>query len=362
MALSDYHGSFNDGSSPNRHDVSVRIDLSGLEISGRGLAQPVVWPFEELEAVDDIAKQVPFRIGCRSWPDARLTLNDQRLLADFRVHAPQLFGPPVSKRLRNVVLSIAGASLLGASIWFGLPLASRWVASSVPIAWEVALADQFADELVEEFAGMTNDEPRVCDNPDGLKALDSLIAELANAGGSPYDFNVQVIDGGLNNAFALPGGRVFIFRGLLEFVEGPDELAAVLAHEMAHVTLQHGTTAVVQGLGISFVFSVLLGDMGGGIVAAAGEILLRMSYSREAETAADRSAIELLQEADLKFGGLSSFFERLAKEGEDLPAALQMLSTHPSSEERARLTQGLKDNGRTALSEAEWRAVRDICK
>ncbi|TQV79608.1 M48 family metallopeptidase [Denitrobaculum tricleocarpae] len=360
--MSDYHGSFNDGSSANRHDVSVRIDLSGLAISGDGLAQPVVWPFEELEAIDDIAKQVPFRIGCRSWPDARLTLNDQRLLADFRIHAPQLFGPPVSRRLRNVVLSIAGAGLLGASIWFGLPLASRWVASVVPIEWEVALADQFADELVKEFASMTNDEPRVCDNPDGLKALDGLIAELADAGGSPYDFNVQVIDGGLNNAFALPGGRIFIFRGLLEFAQSPDQLAAVVAHEMGHVTLQHGTTAIVQGLGISFVFSVLLGDMGGGIVAAAGEILLRMSYSREAEAEADRSAIALLQKADLKVVGLSNFFERLAEEDGDLPAALQMLSTHPSSEQRAQLTKGLEDTGRPALSDKEWQAIRDICK
>lgn len=360
--MNQYHGSFNDGSSANSHNVSVSIDLAGLKIVGDGLADPVIWPFEELEAVDDIARQVPFRIGCKSWPDARLTLSDQRLLPDFRIHAPQLFGPPVSRRLRNVVLSIAGAGLLGASIWFGLPLMSRWVASTVPVEWEVALADQFADELVEEFAAMTNDEPRVCANPAGRKALDRLVSELADAGGSPYDFNVQVIDGGLNNAFALPGGRIFIFRGLLEFAESPDELSAVVAHEMGHVTLQHGMTAVVQGLGISFVFSVLLGDMGGGIVAAAGEILLRMSYSREAESEADNSAIELLQGAGLKFGGLSSFFERLAEEGDDLPGALQVLSTHPSSEHRAQLTRGLQDNGRTAFSEAEWQAVQDICK
>lgn len=340
----------------------MSIGLAGLVISGDCLAEPVVWPFDELEAVDNIATLVPFRIGCTSWPDARLTLNDQRLLSDFRVHAPHLFGPPVSKRLRNVALSIAGAGLLAASIWFGLPLASRWAASTVPISWEVALADQFADELVKEFASMTNDQPRVCNNQEGVQALDRLIVQLAEAGGSPYDFHVQVIDGGLNNAFALPGGRIFIFRGLLEFAEDPDQLAAVLAHEMGHVTLQHGTTAIVQGLGISFVFSVLLGDMGGGVVAAAGEILLRMSYSREAESAADRSAIALLQNADLKFGGLSSFFERLAEEDKDLPSALQMLSTHPSSEKRAELTRDLEDTGRTALSDKEWQAVRNICK
>lgn len=360
--MNDYHGSFNDGSSANRQDVSVSIGLTGLSITGTGLAEAVVWPFDELEAVDNIATQVPFRIGCTSAPDARLTLKDQRLLADFRIHAPHLFGPPVSKRLRNLALSMAGAGLLGASIWFGLPLASRWIASAVPISWEVALADQFADELVNEFASMTNDEPRVCNNQEGLQALSGLIDKLAAAGGSPYDFNVQVIDGGLNNAFALPGGRIFVFRGLLEFAETPDQLAAVLAHEMGHVTLQHGTTAIVQGLGISFVFSVLLGDMGGGVVAAAGEVLLRMSYSREAESAADRSAIALLQKADLKFGGLSGFFERLADEDKDLPAALQMLSTHPSNEKRAGLTKGLADTGRAALSDREWQAVRDICR
>ncbi|WP_282605008.1 M48 family metallopeptidase [Pelagibius sp. Alg239-R121] len=358
----DYQGSFNDGRSAGRQEVSVSLGTDGLSITGAGLTEPVFWPYNELVAVDNIASQAPFRIGCASWPDARLTLEDQRLLADFRVHAPQLFGPPVSKRLRNAVAAIAGAGLLGASIWFGLPLASRFVASMIPISWEVALSDQFADEIVEQFASMTGDSPRVCNNEEGALALDRLVTQLAEADGSPYEFDVKVIDGKLNNAFALPGGRVFIFRGLLEFAENPDEVSAVLAHEMGHITHQHGTRAIVQGLGVSFVFSVLLGDMGGGVIAAAGEILLRMSYSRDAESEADDSAIDLLQKSGLHVGGLSSFFKRLAQEDGDLPSALQLLSTHPSSEKRAQLTNGLEDVGRVALSDTDWKALQDICK
>lgn len=357
----NYPGSYNDGQSANRHEVTVSVNETGLMITGDNLPQPIVWLYEELIAVDDIRKQVPFRIGCSSAEDARLTLNDQRLLADFRTHAPQLFGPPVSRRLRNAVLATAATVLLGASLWFGIPLASRMVAAVIPVSWEVALSDQFADDVVRQFASMTNDSPRVCDNRNGVLALQRLVGELADAGGSPYDFNVQVIDGKLNNAFAMPGGRIFIFRGLLDFAQTPDELAAVLAHEMGHVTLQHGTRAIIQGLGISFVFSVLIGDVGGGVIAAAGEILLRMSYSREAESEADRSAIELLQKAGYRFKGLSSFFERISEENKGLPPSLQIFSTHPSDEKRAALTRGLSDSGRPAFSDREWQAVQNIC-
>lgn len=357
----EYTGSFNDGQSANRHDVTVSLNETGLTIAGEVFPRPIVWLYEELVAVDDITKQVPFRIGCSSAEDARLTLSDQRVLSDFRTHAPQLFGPTVSKRLRNAVLAVAATALLAAGLWFGIPLASRVVASIIPVSWEVALSDQFADDVVRQFASMTGDTPRVCTDRDGTLALDRLVGELADAGGSPYDFDVKVIDGKLNNAFAMPGGRIFIFRGLLEFAQTPDELAAVLAHEMGHVTLQHGTRAIVQGLGISFVFSVLVGDMGGGVIAAAGEILLRMSYSREAESEADRSAIELLQKAGYRFKGLSSFFERISEENKDLPPSLQIFSSHPSDEKRAALTRGLSDNGRPAFSDKEWRAVQNIC-
>ncbi len=358
----DYPGSFNDGQSATRHEVTVRLHETGLTIFGDALPQPLLWLFDELVAIDDITKQVPFRIGCKGDADSRLTLHDQRLLADFRAHAPQLFGPPVSTKLRNAVLAVAATGLLAAGLWFGLPLASRMVASVIPVSWEVALTEQFADEIVEEFAARTGDTPRVCEGPGGLQALDSLVTLLAETGGSPYEFDVRVIDGKMNNAFAMPGGRVFIFRGLIDFAENPDELAAVLAHEMAHVTHQHGTRAIVQGLGISFIFSVLLGDMGGGAIAAAGEILLRMSYSREAEDEADRSAIALLQKAGLKTNGLSSFFKRISEENGDLPAAMQLLSTHPSDESRAALTENLPDTGRSAFTDTQWQAVRSICR
>ena len=357
----NYPGHYNDGQSANRYDVTVSLNEAGLVITGEELPQPIVWLYEDLVAVDDIARQVPFRIGSSREEDARLTLNDQRVLSDFRSHAPQLFGPPASRRLRNAVLAVAATVMLAAGLWFGIPLASRLVAAIIPVSWEVALSDQFADDIVRQFASMTDDSPRVCSNQDGVLALERLVGELADVGGSPYDFDVKVIDGRLNNAFAMPGGRIFIFRGLLDFTQSPDELTAVLAHEMGHVTLQHGTRAIIQGLGISFVFSVLIGDVGGGVIAAAGEILLRMSYSREAESEADRSAIELLQKAGYRFKGLSSFFERIGEENKDLPAALQILSTHPSDAKRAALTRGLTDNGRSAFNDAEWRAIQNIC-
>ena len=96
------------------------------------------------------------------------------------------------------------------------------------------------------------------------------------------------------NAFALPGGRIYVFQGLIERAETVDELAGVLAHEIGHVAHRDGKRSVLQGAGLSFLFGMLLGDfVGGGAVIFAAKTILQTSYSREVETAADGYGVEL---------------------------------------------------------------------
>ena len=199
-----------------------------------------------------------------------------------------------------------------------------------------------------------------CTASRGREVLEALSRRLAPAE-SPYRFHVRVVNLEMLNAFALPGGQIVIAEGLLRFAESPDEVAGVLAHEMGYVIHRHATAAVIEALGLAFLFGVMLGDLGTGAIGWAGETLVGLSFRREAETEADESAIELLGRAGLSSRGLADFFNRVEQEAGDMPAFLHPLSTHPRNESRRRSFARGVNSGPPSLGEPEWWSLREIC-
>jgi predicted Zn-dependent protease len=99
-----------------------------------------------------------------------------------------------------------------------------------------------------------------------------------------------------------------------------------------------------------------------GLVAAGiGETLLGLSYSRDAEGEADRTGIQLLQQAGLRADGIGRFFERFDEGPGEAPTALNLLSTHSSSETRARLAEQAGLARAPAMSQSDWQALQQIC-
>jgi len=134
------------------------------------------------------------------------------------------------------------------------------------------------------------------------------------------------------NAFAAPGGVVVVFRGLIRAAETPEEVAGVMAHEVAHAELRHGLRAMVKGLGLRALLTVALGDLAGSGLEHAVADLTELEFSREAEREADAHGLKRMLAARIDPQGMVRFFERLAREDErGLPA---FLSTHPATGER----------------------------
>src|SRR5690606_36535147 len=126
---------------------------------------------------------------------------------------------------------------LATYVW-GVPALAAHLAGSVPRSWEERLGERDAAELT---AGAGP-----CRDPALDRAIGAMTAALARAAGAaPGTFRLHVVDDSLVNAFALPGGSIILFRGLIERAESPDELAGVLAHEMQHVLLRHSTQALL---------------------------------------------------------------------------------------------------------------------
>ena len=356
---------FNDGQTAARREVEVELDVNGLRIGDPAGGLLAVWPYESLRHREEPFPGQPTQLR-QVGEKGRLVMADPEFLAELTIRAPQLV---VSRRSRFTRVAgwlgatAAGVLMLVGVLWYALPAFAGFTARLIPVSWEEALGDVTFKQFAELLARMEGqDSPRLCDRPGpALSVLEDLTARLAAVQDSPYRFQVTVLDGEMVNAFALPGGRIVLLRGLFDFVESPDELAAVMAHEMGHVIHQHGTEQMVESLGLTFFFGVMLGDIGSGSIGLFGETMLTSAFSRDAEREADQNALSALADAGLASGGLADFFRRLQGTEDDMPAAFNLLSTHPSHGERIALAEQAGQAGAAALTAAQWDTLKTIC-
>lgn len=195
--------------------------------------------------------------------------------------------------------------------------------------------------------------------PDAYTNLER-IRDTIMAGGAveleqEFDWEVHIIDDDETlNAFAAPGGYIYIYTGLMRFLETEDEFAGVLAHEIAHADQRHSTQQLTQIYGITTLLGVVLGqDPGAAAMLAAG--LVALQFSREHETDADEHSVVYLCETSYASDGAAGFFEKL--EGANVP---EFLSTHPSDDKRVENIHSLADDmgcDTTPDPNADWSAV-----
>lgn len=357
-------GLWYDGMSAARTEVEVRVvgrQLALLEI-GTGYTLHSL-PIAQLRLADDVYPGQPLRLYSLKQPDARLVVADHSLLAALRKVHPGLGRGGFRRKYlggmslgRRFVL-VGGFTLvclvgLAASV----PYLGEEAAAAMPAQWERAMGEKIAAHITRD-TGTCADEP-------GAEALERLVSHLAVRNGYAPDFVVQVMDAAMVNAFAAPGGQIMLTRGLLRDAENAEEVAAVLAHEIAHSILQHPTRAMGRALGYRLVFATLLGDASSvaGMAGQAGEALLNRSHSREAELEADRIALEILNNAGVDSRGLATFFERRQKarlfSG---PRGSDILSTHPSFPARVAQAQVYQREGMAAMAPADWQALQGMC-
>src|SRR5437773_2405386 len=173
-----------------------------------------------------------------------------------------------------------------------------------------------------------------------LTQLGTRLAQKLPTGGVQYPFEFHCVNDKAINAFALPGGYAFINRGAIEASDNEAQLAAVMAHELSHVALRHGTNQATKamlaetGVGI---FGAVFGDTTGGALLTqlgsftAGGVLLR--YSRTAESQADVMGTQVLYDSGYDPRAMAQFFEKLEAEskGKNPP---EFFSDHPNPEHR----------------------------
>lgn len=219
-----------------------------------------------------------------------------------------------------------------------LPLTITLGACGVSTQQELEMGAQYANEI--------NRQLPIVQDGNVHNAINVLGDQIARYGRRGIDYTFFVVNANEVNAFAVPGGYVYVNRGLVDRTANWSELAGVLAHEIGHVEERHGVEQMerLQGanLGLNIAYVLLgrqPGALEGTLVNAAGTVVFS-KYSREAENEADRVAIPLMIASRVHPRGLVTMFESLMREQNRSPSAVeQWFSTHPTTQDRIEHTR-----------------------
>jgi predicted Zn-dependent protease len=268
-----------------------------------------------------------------------------------------------ARRFSGRARAILSAALLGLGLGLagcvgagsGLIVASAPAPVAVPVLAERP-ADRDHARLVSAFGG----EYRA---PQAHALVTEIAGRLAKASTRPEEaYQVTLLDSPVVNAFALPTGRLYVTRGLLALANDTAELAAVLAHEIAHVTLRHAdarTELEARSVLVSRVVADVLNDPVAGALVRDRSRFSLASFSRAQELEADQAGIKTLAKAGYDPYGAVRFLHALGRSsalraGAEASTTPDILSTHPSTPERVALgVQSARRIGAPGLGEGD---------
>jgi predicted Zn-dependent protease len=150
------------------------------------------------------------------------------------------------------------------------------------------------------------------------------------------EYKFYIVDDPVPNAFAIPGGHVFVNTGLLELADRPEELVGVIAHEVAHVTEKHGFRHIISAAGPFLIFRTFLGGNSTSLIGAGSSILVSQSFSQEYELEADAVGFKYLVAANIDPRGLADMLGKLEAEEKKFSDSLELqaFSSHPATQKR----------------------------
>jgi len=344
-----------DGMSSRRRMVAIAFEEQlGISEAGTVIAR---WTYADVRRVDSPSGLL--RVACLSARAlARLEIRDAALAAELVARCGRLDeNSPDGRGVKKILAwSLAAALSIIGIVLFGVPLAADRLTPLVPPALERRLGDA-ADVQVKAFFG-----GKVCNGAAGQQVFGKLVDRLREAAGLDNSVQASVLATPVANAFALPGGRIYLFSGLLAKAENPDEIAGVLAHELGHLKHRDSVRELIHNGGTSFLIGLLFGDItGSGAVIFASRSLLTASYSREAEQDADSFAIDVMHKLGRSPKGMGELLFRVTgKEGD---RSLSILAGHPLTEDRlARMrAEDRPPSGPPLLTDTEWLALKTAC-
>lgn len=208
------------------------------------------------------------------------------------------------------------------------------------------LTVQEEQQLGREVQRQVRQQSQFVRDPVTVNYVRDLGEKLVEASApSPFEFRFYVIEDEQLNAFAVPGGAIYVHTGLIMAVQDASELAGVMAHEIGHVTARHvaqmarrgRNTGLISQIGtilIAILTGSQLGAQAGSVVTGMAAQAYMSTYTQDAEREADRLGIDTMIRAGFDPNGMISMFETLKRDSAGRVRGPQFLSSHPATDER----------------------------
>ena len=193
---------------------------------------------------------------------------------------------------------------------------------------------QLGLSVVEEIEANPTEYPILseAEYPEAYSYLNAMKDEILSSSNIqyadifPYELTIIHRDDVLN-AFAAPGGYMYVYTGLIHYLDRADDLAGVIGHEIAHADRRHSISQMRKQFGLSVLISVVAGENSGQLANVVGN-LLNLKFSREDETEADDFSVKYLGDTRYACNGAAAFFQKIEDEGQ-CQGNFAFLSTHP---------------------------------
>ncbi|WP_435230834.1 M48 family metallopeptidase [Pseudopelagicola sp. nBUS_20] len=357
----DALGTYFNGESAEAKSVTLHIDECAKALVIKWDGGKVNWLLAQTQLVPDQADQDQLLMANQIYPLARL-ITDEKLIA---LRCPNLHRSVVQvNKWRILTWALAAVMAVALIIFVLVPRIADNLADLMPPNGEQALGaatlGHIRGALDKSGTGLS-----FCTHEAGRNVLNNLTVRLTPGQSLPELLTVHVLNHDMVNAFALPGGQIVVFRGLIEVAETPEELVAVIAHEIGHLVSRDPTRHALRSAGSIGVLGLLFGDFAGGaLLLFLAEQLIEARYSQTAETEADSFAHQILIQIHVSPASLGDMFQRfLQKYGED-EGVMSHFVNHPEMIgriEAARAAVPKNFQPRDLLEVSEWRALKNIC-
>lgn len=224
---------------------------------------------------------------------------------------------------------LGGIIVVGLGLFASIQTLSHRLVGFIPIEADVTLGEYVGPQMSKEGPEVTDDAI--------VQPVQQIVDQITANIDEEWNFDVHVIDADIQNAYALPGGYIVVYTGLIADTERPEQLAGVLAHEIAHVTERHGMARILEAAGMALVVDMVIGNVEG-MIAFGAELFSASAvnaYSRDAETDADVKGLTLLVDAGIDPTGMVEFFQIMEQEEDELTELIPLwMRSHPEHEER----------------------------
>lgn len=315
---------YRDGKSSRTYEAEVSLQGDFLRIAVRDEdwpAEMIRWEISGTQTADvPLATHLELRYG--TYPRQTLVIRSNECIAAMRASYPKLFAHTgiydtlLKTKKRIALAAVIGMATLLAAYFFGVPLISDAVVSVLPPEQEALIGKGLFDQITKKN-----------DVSEPLTESVSEFADHMDFGGQSPEIRVFLEDE--VNAFAVMGGYIGIYEPMIALIDSPEQLAALLAHEYAHIEKHHSARLIFRALSGYMIISALLGDFSGVTVTIVqnADMLNTLRYSRKFEAEADAYALEILSHNGMSGSALADLFEKI-RENHD-KAGPEWFSSHP---------------------------------